>query len=399
LDVHKKTVVACLLTPGSKGRPVREVRTFGTTTRELLLLRDWLDQARCTHVAMESTGSHWKPVFNLLESAFDVYVVNAQHLKAVPGRKTDVRDAEWIADLLRHGLVRPSFIPSRPERDLRELTRYRTSLLRERASEINRLQKVLEGANIKLASVASNVVGVSGRAMLAALIAGEENPVALAELAQGKLRNKKDALRAALDGLLVAHQRFMLAAQLRHIDQLDQLIAEVSTEIEARLASRQHEMDRLMTVPGIGWRLAQTFLSEVGTDMGRFPSARRLASWAGLCPGSHESAGKVRSGRTRKGSPWLRSILVEAAVAAGRTNTYLGAQFRRLAARRGRRRAAVAVAHSIIVIAFHLLSRQQEYADLGGNYFDEVQRDRVRLRLTRRLEALGYTVELQPLAT
>jgi len=302
-------------------------------TRELLALSDWLLEAGCTHAAMESTGSYWKPVYNLLEGSFELLVVNAQHMKAVPGRKTDVKDAEWIADLLRHGLLRPSFIPSRPERELRELTRYRTSLLQERAAEVNRLQKVLEGANIKLASVATNVVGLSGRAMLAAMVAGEYEVEAVAGLARGKLRNKIGALREALEGRLQPHQRFMLAAQLRHIDSLDSLIEEVSGEVERRLATLRAELKRLSTIPGVSTRISQAMLSEMGADMGRFASAGHLASWVAICPGHDESAGKSRSGRTRKGSPWLRSALVQAAKAAGRTQTYLGAQYRRIAAR------------------------------------------------------------------
>ena len=396
LDVHKKTVVACLVTPGRGGQPTREVRTFSTMTRELLALSDWLLEAGCTHAAMESTGSYWKPVYNLLEGSFELLVVNAQHMKAVPGRKTDVKDAEWIADLLRHGLLRPSFIPSRPERELRELTRYRTSLLQERAAEVNRLQKVLEGANIKLASVATNVVGLSGRAMLAAMVAGEYEVEAVAGLARGKLRNKIGALREALEGRLQPHQRFMLAAQLRHIDSLDSLIEEVSGEVERRLATLRAELKRLSTIPGVSTRISQAMLSEMGADMGRFASAGHLASWVAICPGHDESAGKSRSGRTRKGSPWLRSALVQAAKAAGRTQTYLGAQYRRIAARRGANRAAVAVAHSIIVIAYYMLKRGEDYRDLGGNYFDDRQHDQVKRRLTRRLEALGYSVQLTP---
>ena len=396
LDVHKKTVVACLVTPGRGGQPTREVRTFSTMTRELLALSDWLLEAGCTHAAMESTGSYWKPVYNLLEGSFELLVVNAQHMKAVPGRKTDVKDAEWIADLLRHGLLRPSFIPSRPERELRELTRYRTSLLQERAAEVNRLQKVLEGANIKLASVATNVVGLSGRAMLAAMVAGEYEVEAVAGLARGKLRNKIGALREALEGRLQPHQRFMLAAQLRHIDSLDSLIEEVSGEVERRLATLRVELKRLSTIPGVSTRISQAMLSEMGADMGRFASAGHLASWVAICPGHDESAGKSRSGRTRKGSPWLRSALVQAAKAAGRTQTYLGAQYRRIAARRGANRAAVAVAHSIIVIAYYMLKRGEDYRDLGGNYFDDRQHDQVKRRLMHRLEALGYSVQLTP---
>jgi transposase len=395
LDVHKKTVVACLVTPGRGGQPTREVRTFSTMTRELLALSDWLVAAGCTHAAMESTGSYWKPVYNLLEGSFELLVVNPQHMKAVPGRKTDVKDAEWIADLLRHGLLQPSFIPTRPERELRELTRYRTSLLQERAAEVNRLQKVLEGANIKLASVATNVVGLSGRAMLAAIVEGEYEVEAVAGLARGKLRNKIGALTEALEGRLQPHQRFMLAAQLRHIDSVTDLIGEVSEEVERRLTALQEEIERLSTIPGVATRTAQAMLSEMGADMERFASASRLSSWVAICPGNHESAGKSRSGRTRKGSPWLRSALVQAARAAGRTNTYLGAQYRRIAARRGANRAAIAVAHSIVVIAYYLLKRGEDYRDLGANYFDDRQHDQVKRRLTHRLEALGYSVHLE----
>ena len=395
LDVHKKTVVACLVTPGRGGQPTREVRTFSTMTRDLLRLSDWLLAAGCTHAAMESTGSYWKPVYNLLEGSFELLVVNAQHMKAVPGRKTDVKDAEWIADLLRHGLLRPSFIPSRPERELRELTRYRTSLLQERAAEVNRLQKVLEGANIKLASVATNVVGLSGRAMLTAMVAGEYEVAAVAGLARGKLRNKIGALKEALDGRLEPHQRFMLATQLAHIDSLDSLIEEVSGEVEGRLETLQAELKRLSTIPGVSTRISQAMLSEMGADMGRFASAGHLASWVAICPGHDESAGKSRSGRTRRGSPWLRSALVQAAKAAARTQTYLGAQYRRIAARRGANRAAVAVAHSIIVIAYYMLKRSEDYRDLGSNYFDERQEEQVKKRLTRRLEALGFRVHLE----
>jgi transposase len=396
LDVHKKTVVACLITPGAGGRPTRQVRTFSTMTRELLGLSDWLREAGCTHAAMESTGSYWKPVYNILEADFVLIVVNAQHIKAVPGRKTDVKDAEWIADLLRHGLLSPSFIPSRAERDLRELTRYRTSLQQERAAEVNRLQKVLEGANIKLSSVASDVMGLSGRLMLAAMIAGEYEADVVSELARGKLRSKRSMLKEALTGGLQPHQRFMLTTQLAHIDSLGALIEEVSGEIEKRLGKQRTELARLTTIPGVSQRVSQVMLSEIGSDMGRFASAGHLASWVALCPGHDESAGKSRSGRTRRGSPWLRSALVQAAKAAGKTRTYLGAQYRRIAARRGANRAAVAVAHSIIVIAYHMLTRGEDYHDLGGNYFDDRQRDHVRTRLTHRLEALGYSVHLTP---
>ncbi len=398
LDVHKRTVVACRLTPGPAAEPAREVRTFGTTTRELLALADWLAEASVTVVAMESTGSFWKPIYNILETGFELLVVNAAHLKAVPGRKTDVRDAEWIADLLRHGLLRASFVPTRPERELRELTRYRTSLIRDRASEVNRIQKVLEGANIKLASVASNVAGVSGLAILRALVEGQTDPAALAGLARGRMRSKRPALEEALAGSIGPHQRFILATMLRRLDELDRHIADVSTEIEVRLRPFDEAIGRLVTIPGVGRRTAETLLAEVGADMTRFPSARHLASWAGMCPGNHESAGKRSSGRTRKGSPWLRRILVDAAHGAGRTTTYLGAQYHRIAARRGGKRAAVAVGHSQLVIAYHVLRRGEPFHDLGANYFDERDREHVRRRLTHRLEALGYQVTVAPAA-
>jgi transposase len=398
LDIHKRTVVACLLIPGRRGQPEREVRSFSTTTRGLLELMDWLGSAGCTHVAMESTGSYWRPIYNILEDSFTLLLANAQHLKAVPGRKTDVKDAEWIADLLRHGLLRPSFIPERPERELRELTRYRTSLIRERASEVNRVQKVLEGANIKLASVATNVVGVSGRAMLEGMIAGDLTPEGLADLARGRLRAKRPALEEALAGHMDDHQRFMLRIQLGHIDDLDRAVAAVSGEIEARLRPFQEAAQRLMTIPGVGQRTAQTLLSEVGGDVTRFPTAKHLASWAAVCPGNRQSAGKQKSGRTRKGSPWLRSALVEAAQAASRTNTYLGAQYRRIAARRGARRAALAVGHSLLLIAYHLLKDGGVYQDLGANYFDHRDQQKVEQRLVSRLERLGYSVSLEPAA-
>src|SRR3990172_12659424 len=396
LDVHMKTVVACLLMRGPGGQPNKETRTFSTMTADLLAMADWLEHAGCTHVAMESTGSYWKPVYNLLEDRFQLLLVNAQHLKAVPGRKTDVKDAEWIAQLLRHGLVRGSFVPNRRERELRELLRYRTSLIRERSSEVNRVQKVLEGANIKLASVAANVVGVSGRAMLEAMIVGVDDPAALASLAMGRMRSKKTTLESALEGRMSAHQRFILAEQLRHIDDLDATIARLSAEIEERQRPFVEAAGRLMTIPGIGLRTAQLILAEIGPDMSAFPSAGHLASWAGLCPGQDESAGKRRSGRTRKGNPWLRSALVEAAQTAGRTKTYLAEQYQRIAGRRGKRRAAIAVAHSIIVIIYHLLAKGSTYEDLGYRYFDERDQQRTTRRLVQRLSALGYTVALRP---
>jgi transposase len=400
LDVHKRTIVACLLTPGEGARPAKEIRSFGTMTEDVLALADWLVAAGCTHVALESTGVYWKPVYNLLEGSVELLLVNARHVRAVPGRKTDARDCEWLAELLQHGLLRASFVPPREQRELRELTRYRTSLVRERTAEANRLQKTLEGANIKLAAVATDILGKSGREMLAALVAGATDAAALAQLAKGRLREKLPALEQALTGRFGAHQRFLVAEQLAHIDYLDASIARVSAEIAERVRPVEDALDRLDTIPGIGRHVAEALVAEIGVDMGRFPSAEHLASWAGMCPGNNESAGKRQSGKTRKGSPWLRALLVQAAHAAARKkDTYLAAQYRRLAARRGRNKAAVAVGHTILVIAYHLLRRGTEYDDLGPRYFDERDRHAVERRLVRRLERLGYAVALTPAAT
>jgi transposase len=326
-------------------------------------------------------------------------LVNPRHIKAVPGRKTDVTDAEWIADLLRHGLLRASYVPNRPQRELRELTRYRTSLVRERTAAANRLQKTLEGANIKLASVATDILGKSGREILAALVAGESDGTALAQLAQGRLREKLPQLEQALVGCIGPHQRFLVAEHLAHIDFIEAAIDRVSAEIAERLRPCAEAVARLDTIPGIGSYLAEALIAEIGTDMSRFPTAAHLASWAGMCPGNHESAGKRRSGKTRKGSPWLRALLVQAAHAGARKkDTYLGAQYRRLAARRGKSRAAVAVGHAILIIAYHLLRDGTDYHDLGPRYFDERDRRAVERRLVHRLEGLGYTVSLQSAA-
>jgi transposase len=397
IDIHKKTAVACLIVPGPDGQPSKTVRTFGTMTEDLLALADWLTSEGVSDVALEATGIYWKPVWNLLEANFALVLANPQHIKAVPGRKTDVKDAEWIADLLRHGLLRGSFVPERPQRELRELTRYRTALVRERTREVNRVQKTLEGANVKLGDVASNVLGVSGRAMLQGLVAGSTDTATLADLAKGKLRDKRAALERALSGRMGPHQRFLLAEQLSHIDTLDDAIERVSGEIAERVHPFESEIERLDVIPGVGRRTAEALVAEMGTDMSRFPTAAHLASWAGMCPGNHESAGKPQSGKTRSGNKWLKAALVEAAQAVSRTRgTYLAAQYRRLAARRGKQKATVAVGHSLLVIAYHLLAHGQEYDDLGANYFDERDRQLVQRRLVRRLEDLGYRVNLEP---
>jgi transposase len=406
LDVHKRTVVACLITPGPNGKPgtpwVKEIRTFSTLTADLLRLADWLTAAGCTHVAMEATGIFWRPVYNVLEAtdAFELLVVNAQHMKAVPGRKTDTHDADWIANLLRHGLLRGSFIPPRPLRELRDLTRYRSELVHDRVRLVNRLHKVLEDANIKLAMVATDVMGVSGRAIFAALISGETDPQRLADHARGTLQKKKrPELEQALKGLFRPHHAFLLAELLAQISSLEEAEERVTAELEVRLQDEAEALTNLDTIPGVNQRIAQIIITEIGTDMERFPSARHLASWAGLCPGNHESAGKRRSGKTRKGSRWLRQGLIEAAHGAARTKkTYLAALYNRIAARRGKKKAIVAVAHAILVICYYLLARKEAYKELGANYFDERERQDVERRLVRRLQGLGYEVILQPTA-
>jgi len=394
LDVHKKTVVACLLTETGK-----EVRTWRTMTADLLELIAWLQEQGCEQVAMESTGSYWKPIYNLLEAAeLPAMVVNAQHIKAVPGRKTDVKDAEWIADLLRHGLLRASFIPDRDQRELAELVRYRRSLVEVRSSEVQRIQKVLEGANIKLSSVISDVVGVSGRAMLAGLIAQEGSPEELAKRAHRTLRASQEDLAGALQGVMGAHQRWMLSQQLSLIEELDRRIREAESEITRRLAHEQAVLERLATMPGIGPFTAQEMIAVIGTDMSRFPTHRHLASWVKLCPGLHESGG--RKGRAGVGASHqlLRAVLTEAARSLARSQTYLGAQYRRIKLRRGGNRAAIAVAHSMLVIAYYIIRDGTTYKELGTNYFDERDKEMVIRRCTKRLEQLGKHVTLTDVA-
>jgi transposase len=397
LDVHKQTVVACVLITQPDGTVEREVRTFATMTGDLLALSDWLDSLRVRVVALASTGVYWKPVFNLLEDGRTIILVNPQHLKAVPGRKTDVKDSEWLADLLRHGLLTPSFIPPQPIRELRDLTRYRKSLVEERAREVSRVQKVLEGANIKLASVATDVLGKSGRAMLEALIAGEQDPVVLAELARGRLRAKRQALQLALDGRLVAQHRTVLRHLLAHIDFLEQAIAELEAELARCLAPFEQAVALAQTLPGVAETAAAAIIAEVGIDMSRFPSARHLASWAGVCPGNKQSGGKRLSGATTKGNPYLRSVLAEVAWAISRTkDNYLAAQFHRIARRRGQQKAVMAVAHSVLIILYHMLRDGRPYTDLGAEYFERLEASRLERYHVRRLERLGYTVTLTP---
>ena len=398
LDVHKDTVVACVRLQDERGRAQKEVRTFSTMTQDLLALRDWLAAYGVTHVAMESTGVYWKPVYNLLEHDFGILLVNAAHIKAVPGRKTDVRDCEWIADLLAHGLLKASFIPPEPQRDLRDLTRYRKVLIQERVREVNRLHKLLESANIKLTSVAKDVMGVSGRAMLKALLEGRTDPEMLAQLARGKLRKKLPELKKALEGRLRAHHRFMLERILEHLDFLDGEIEEISKEVAARMGPFQEELALLDTIPGVNQMTAENIIAEIGVDMSRFPSDRHLASWAGLSPGNNESAGKRKSGKTRKGDCWFRITMIEAGWGAARTkSTYLSSQYHRLAPRRGKKKAIVAIAHSLLVIVYHILKYKVPFVDLGADYFDKLNIEHVKRYHVKRLESLGVKVVLEPL--
>ena len=397
IDVHKGNVVVCVRCCDRPGKVFEEVRTFSTMTADLLALADWLAEHGVTHVAMESTGVYWKPVFNILEGHVSVILVNAEHIKKVPGRKTDVKDCQWIAPLLQHGLLKASFVPPQPIRELRDLTRQRTQLIQERSAAANRIQKVLEDANIKLAGVATDVLGVSGRDMLETLIAGETDPEKLADLARKRLREKIPALRLALQGRVTDHHRFLLRMHLDHVTHLEELIGRLGDRIEEALAPFAPAQERLQTIPGISQRVAETVLAEIGPNMEQFPSADQLASWAGMCPGNNESAGKRRSGRVTKGNRWLKRILVQAAWAATHTKgTYLAAHYRRLAKRRGSKRALVAVGHTLLVIVYHVLKRGTTYTELGADFLERLEPARLTRHLVKRLEALGHKVTLEP---
>jgi transposase len=433
LDVHKKTVMACRVTPdptGAQAEGLMELKAFGTMTVDLLALSDWLAAAGITHVAIESTGEYWKPLYNILEGDFTVFLVNAAHVKQVPGRKTDKADARWLAKLMRYGLLRASFIPPVEQRDLRDLTRYRTKLVQEHSREVNRVQGVLERANIKLAAVATDIMGVSARAILAALVEGRADPATMAELAKRRMRSKIPLLEQALTGLVRDHHRQLLALQLAHIDFLDEQIDALSAEIMRRLAALSghtlptespeptgerdstatsetadasmtfaRAVTLLDTIPGVNQRGGELLVAEWGLDMARFGTAARLAAWSGVAPGNDESAGKQRSGKTRQGNQALRTGLTQLAHAAARTKgTYLSTLYQRLATRRGKKRAIIAVAHSIVVSAFHMLVRGEPYRELGANYFDERRQTHLVDQLTRRIERLGYRVTLEPVA-
>lgn len=395
LDIHKKSIVACVLLTDPDGTPHRFVRTFGTMTADLLTLGDWLSFHEVTQGAMESTGVLWRPVFNVLEEGRTLILVNAQHMKAVPGHKTDVKDSEWLADLLRHGLLRPSFIPPPPIRVLRDLTRYRQALVEQRTQEINRVHKVLETANIKLGAVASNVVGGSGRRMLEAIEHGETDPELLAELAKGRLREKIPALRSALDGRVQPHHRLLIREVLDHIEYLERAIHRVEVSIADLLAEQDRAVQILLSLPATASVAAAAILAEIGTDMTRFASEKHLCSWAGVCPGNKRSAGKQKSGATTKGNTHLKTILCEIAASIARTpGTYLHALYHRIARRRGKPRAMMAVAHSLLVSISFMLRDQVPYQELGPDYFDHLQTQQLERHYVRRLEALGFSVTL-----
>ncbi len=401
LDVHRDTVMACARTPDGAGGRREEVVEFGTTTSQLLLLSDWLIERQVTLVGMEATGVYWKPVHWILEEAVaQVWVINARHMRNVPGRKTDVADAQWGAQLIEHGLVRASFVPPRPTREQRDLTRYRKSVIEERGRETQRLHKVLEDAGVKLSSVASHVLTKSGREMIDALIAGQRDPAVLAEMAKGRMRAKIPELTDALAGRFNDHHAMLCRVMLTRIDQADAIIDECTARIGELLDPHEAAVSLLVGINGVGRRVAEVILAEIGTDMSRFATAGHLASWAGMCPGNNESAGKRGSGRTRHGSKWLRIALVEAGHAAGRSkNTYLGSHYHRIRGRRGPGRAAVATGHSILVICWHLLSTGETYTDLGGDYFTKRNNNPARQRhLIAQLEAMGHHVTLEPKA-
>lgn len=396
-DVHKRFVVVCLSVI-EDGQRHKELRQFSTMTNELLELKEWLKASRCTQIAMESTGVYWKPIYHLLEDSFEIVLVNAQHMKNVPGRKTDVKDAEWIADLLQHGLLKASFIPSKEQQAVRDLTRTRMRLLQERTRLINRIHKILEDANLKLASVVSDILGVTGKAILMALLAGEVDPESLSHLARGSLIKKEDQLQAALQGKLMAHHRMQLEELLQLIATLDHAIARFDREIAERLRWLDPLIERIDAVTGLARRSIEVLLGELGWDMNHFPDAAHAASWIGICPGKHETAGKEKSGRARKGNRWAKSVLVQAAHAAAHTQTYLGEQYRRISARRGDKKAAMAVGHSILVIFYQMVKTGEPYHEKGADYFTTVNKEQIQRRLIRQLERLGNAVILQPKA-
>jgi transposase len=399
LDIHKASITTCVLVAEGKTKK-RNLLRCPTMTHNLFALSEWLAGFNVTHVAMESTGVYWKPIWNVLEGSFELLLVNAQHFKAVPGRKTDMRDCEWLAEMLQHGLLRGSFVPPTPIRDLRDLNRNRAILVQQKTAVSNRIEKVLEDANVKLASVASHVLGQSGRAMLHAMAMGEADVDKLADMARAKLRRKIPDLRVALTGRMREHHRILIQQWITQLEGLEKQIAEFEVEIARQMSPYENIVTKLMTIPGVDRITAWALVAETGVDMEQFPSAQHLASWAGICPGNNESAGKRYSGTTRKGNPWLRRILCQAAWAASHTkDTYLSAQYRRLAFRRGKKRALIALSHTILVIAYHVIARGEDYRELGGDYFDRTSHESLKRQLVRRLERLGQKVTLEPEAS
>ena len=399
LDVHKKTVVACVLISLADGGVEKHTASFGTMTPELLALADWLRGYGVTHAAMESTGVYWRPVYQLLEGQFTLLVANAQHIRRMPGRKTDVSDAEWVADLLRHGLIAPSFVPPQAQRELRELTRHRSNVAGRRAQCVNEMHRTLEGTNIKLSSVATDITGVSALEMLQELVAGHNDPVVLAELARGRLRAKIPQLRMALQGTVRPHQQVILSQLLADIEACEEQMEALNGEIGQRLEKEREIIERLDEIPGVDRKVAEVVVAELGTDMKRFGSAPRASAWSGMCPANRQSGGRRYRAGSRHGDKYLKSALTEAGRAAGRSkNTYLGAQYRRLAARKGGKRAALAVGHSILTIAYHMMDRGTRFEELGADYYDRRDPDKVRERLVTRLEKLGYEVKLSKAA-
>lgn len=398
IDIHKKTIVACLLIGKAGEKPKKTVKTFSTMTRDLLVCKDWLESEGCTHVAMESTGVYWKPIFNILEDSMEVILANARHIKNVPGRKTDVKDCEWIAELLRHGLIKGSFIPPRPIRELRDLTRYRRKLIQLRSSEINRIQKFLEDANIKLSSVVTDINGVSAQEIIHHLIKNDMTPQEMSDLAKGRLRKKLTDLEKALEGRFRKHHRLMLRVCIQMVASYDQAISELDREIDKRMQPYKEESERLQTIPGVKKKIVESLIAEIGVDMSRFPSHANLSSWAGVSPGNNESAGKRYSGRITPGNRWLKAILTEAAWAASKAKgTYLKARYQRLASRRGKKRACLAIGHSILIMAYHIVKEQCVYKELGDDFFDRLNEEYLIKRLTVRIQTLGYTVQVQKL--
>lgn len=400
LDVHSRSVVACVMVTTCQGAVQSEIKSFGTMTQDLLELGDWLKSQQVTHAAMESTGSYWKPVYNLLEGQAELLVVNAQHIKAVPGRKTDVKDAEWIADLLRHGLLRGSFIPGKPQRELREWVRHRSNLVGRRAQSVNEVRRTLESTNIKLGNVVADIVGVSATEMLQALVGGQTDPAILAELARGRMQSKKEALQKALQGKVEAHHRLMLSQLWADIANYDEQIVEAGAMIAERLKDSQELLDRLDQISGVNQRVAQVIAAEVGTEVKRFPTDAHLISWAGICPGNNQSGGKRRHSRIRPGNRSLRGAIVEAANAASKKkDCYLSALYRRISAKRGKKRALIAVARTILQSSYHMIQRGSRYSDLGADYFERRDPKGLAMRLAKRIEKLGFAVSVQPLPT